>query len=144
MSAQKLISKKVIIIEDDPISAATLVALLQDLDFSNTSIVSSGKEAIELFSENIDLIFMDLNLPDTDGFKLTHYYRKIFPKKDTPIICWSTASDSKRRECIESGMNDFLSKPVTQEKLQEILECWLPAYRNPILNPPEPVLNLKE
>ena len=79
-----------------------------------------------MFSEKFDLIFIDINLPDTDGFKLTYHYRQDFPKKNTPIICYSTMGDSKRKECIDAGMDDFLSKPASHEDIEEILECWIP------------------
>jgi CheY-like chemotaxis protein len=137
-------TKKILVIEDDPISAATLESLLRDVGFSNITITSSGKEAIKLFSKNHDLIFCDINLPDINGLELTRHFRKNFPKKDTPIICCSTDIEKHRRECIEAGMDDFLSKPLSPDQLQEILECWLPAYRNKILNQPDKALVFKE
>ena len=119
----------VLIIEDNTINTQAIKTSLQNLGISNILIAKTGEEAIEHFSEKIDIIFMDVNLPDTSGFKLTHHYRKNFPKKDTPIICWSaTVTESQRKKCIEAGMDDFLPKPATLEDVKDILECWIP-YR---------------
>jgi two-component system sensor histidine kinase/response regulator len=130
----------ILIIEDNKINTIVLESLLKENGIKNILIAKTGKEAIELFSEKVDLIFMDINLPDTDGLKLTHHFRNVFPKNDTPIICWSTIAESKRKECMEAGIDDFLSKPFSIEDLQEILECWLPSYRPEILKQTDPVL----
>jgi CheY-like chemotaxis protein len=116
---------RILIIEDNIIKANVLQSQLEDFGFTDITIVKSGKEAIKLFSENFNLIFLDINLPDMNGIDIARHYRNIFPKKDTPIICCSSKADSLRRECIEAGIDDFLVKPISPENLQEILECWI-------------------
>jgi len=124
----KLTCIKILIIEDNPICASTLKSLLQSLGPFDITIASTGTEALKLFSENFYLIITDFNLPDMNGIEITKYYRTIFPKKDTPIICCSTDIEKIRRECIEAGMDDFLSKPVTAEDVEEMLACWIPRF----------------
>lgn len=119
---------KILIVDDSSVCAEGLQILLEAEGLSNITIAKTGNDAIK-FSEKFDLIFMDFNLPDTDGIKLTQHFRKGSFKTDTPIICCSSITDSKRKECIESGMDDFLSKPPTEKSLQEILECWLPSFK---------------
>lgn len=121
---------RILIIEDDPISAAVLESLLRELGFIDITMVTSSKEAIKVFFEkDFDIIFSDINLADSNGIDLTRHYRTVNPRKDTPIICCSTAIEKHRRECIEAGMSDFLDKPVAPDQLRRILECWLPSYR---------------
>lgn len=129
---------RILIVEDSIIKANVLQSQLEDFGFTDITIVKSGKEAIELFSENFDLIFLDINLPDMNGIDLARYYRNIYPKKDTPIICCSSKADSLRRECIEAGMDDFLVKPILPENLLEILECW--TFRKIVKQPLQPRL----
>jgi CheY-like chemotaxis protein len=117
---------KILIIDDDPITTAVLDSLLRELGFVDITIASTGKEAIKLFSQDYDFIFMDINLPDSNGIDLTRHYRTVSPKKDTPIVCCSTEIKKFRRQCIEAGMDDFVSKPILPDQLQEILVCWLP------------------
>lgn len=114
----------ILIVEDNPVNVEVMKEMLNSEGFNKIFVAASGKEAIQLFSEELHLIIMDFNLPDTNGIKLTDYHRNYFPQKNTPIVCWSTDIEKIRHECIEAGVDDFLPKPHTREELLDILECW--------------------
>ena len=82
----------------------------------------NGAEALKLFNKNktIDLILMDLKMPVMDGLKTTREIRKI--DKNIPIIALTAfAMEDDREKAIEAGCNDYISKPVSNEKLIEII-----------------------
>lgn len=119
--------KRILIVEDNDISGVLLQEVLKELGYINVSLAKNGKEAIELFSDKLDLIFMDINLPDTNGIELTKIFQKMHRKKDIPIICYSTDFLRREKECIDAGMVDYLPKPLTHKRLKQLLECWLPT-----------------
>jgi len=121
--------KRILIVEDNDISGVLLQEVLKELGYINVSLAKNGKEAIELFSDKLDLIFMDINLPDTNGIELTKIFQKMHRKKDIPIICYSTDFLRREKECIDAGMVDYLPKPLTHKRLKQLLECWLPTKK---------------
>jgi len=132
MLKRKLVSackRNILIVEDNDISGVLLQEMLKESGYTNISIAKTGKEAITLFSDNLDLIFMDINLPDTNGIELTKIFQKMHRKKDVPIICYSTDFLRREKECIDAGMVDYLPKPLTYKRLKQLLECWLPTKK---------------
>lgn len=90
-------------------------------------VVSSGREAtVYLAQQQVSLILMDLQMPETDGFQLAQLIRQEGQNAAVPIIAISPERDnSTRKKAIRAGMNDFLEKPVKQEELRAILKKWL-------------------
>lgn len=120
--------KKILIVDDCFISATLIQTRLNELGYSNADIAANGKAAMALFSNDIDLIFMDINLPDTNGIELTKIFQKFYQKRDIPIICHSTDFLRHEKDCINAGMVDYLPKPFSPDDLDLILECWLPSF----------------
>jgi len=91
-------------------------------------VVGDGYRAIELFTQNSYVaIFMDLTLLNMDGLECTRRIRKveIGTFKHVPIIAITARSgEEARRQCLEAGMNDFLSKPFSFEQFVQKLERW--------------------
>ena len=121
--------KRILIVEDNVISGVLLQEVLKELGYINVSLAKNGKEAIELFSDKLDLIFMDINLPDSNGIELSKIFHNIYRHKDVPIICYSTDYLRYEKECIAAGIVDYLPKPLSHKKLKQILECWLPRRK---------------
>ena len=85
-----------------------------------------GREAVDMYKENHpDLIFMDIKMPYMDGLEATRLIRGY--SKDIPIIALTAfAFESDRERAIEAGCNDYLTKPVSQEAIEKILDkYWL-------------------
>jgi CheY-like chemotaxis protein len=100
--------------------------------------VENGQQAIDqLLSqpEKYDLVFMDLDMPEMDGWKATRIIReKGF--KNIPIIAITTATvKHDRQKYLEAGMNDFISKPILKEVVLQVIKRWVltksPTYGQP-------------
>ena len=107
-----LIDKKILIVEDDEVSAQYLMELLEDTQ-AELIHVFNGSDAISLINEKIqfDLILMDIQLPDMNGWQVTKIVKKI--NKNIPIIVQSAyAMETFRSKSEEAGCDYFISKPV--------------------------------
>jgi PAS domain S-box-containing protein len=113
----------ILIAEDNLINQQVIKKILSKMGHK-TLIANNGKEVIDLLNvRDFDLILMDMQMPIMDGIEATIQIRKMeIPKKNTIIIAMTAnAMDEDREKCISSGMNDFLSKPISIELLKEKL-----------------------
>ena len=121
-------NKKVLIVEDNKINMLLTKKLITTL-ISNCTIIEAkdGNEAIEEYKKDKpDIILMDIQMPNKNGFEATNEIRKLRNAKKVPIIAVTAGIMSGDKEkCIESGMNDYLSKPILQSDLDKILHKWL-------------------
>ena len=92
----------------------------------------NGKQAIEKVlssKKRFDLILMDCNMPVLDGYKTTEILKKMMKEneiEDTPIVAVSAYNkDSEEKKCLESGMVDYLEKPITKVKFEEFWKKWM-------------------
>ena len=112
---------KVLIAEDDQSSEMLLTIFMEK--FSNEIIkAKNGIDAIELCRENpdLDLILMDIQMPGINGFEATQNIRKF--NKDVIIIAQTAYGlEGDRQKSIDSGCNDYISKPIDQEKLHALI-----------------------
>ncbi len=91
----------------------------------------NGQEVLAALARNhYDIIFMDCQMPQLDGYEATMAIRKQEAAGDQPhtviIAMTAHAMEGDREECLAAGMDDYLGKPFTQEELQRTLACWLP------------------
>lgn len=90
---------------------------------------SDGKEALALYlSQRFDLILMDCQMPQLDGYETTEEIRRIEQSKGkrTPIIAMTASAMAGDRErCLERGMDDYISKPFTQAELRSVIHRWI-------------------
>ena len=117
--------KKILIAEDDGSSYLFLETLLNRFA-AQIFWAKSGKQALDILNKNkqIDLVFMDLRMPVMDGISATKKIRRKFP--DIPIIAQTAyAQVTDRKLALESGCNDYLSKPISQEELTSLLRKYL-------------------
>lgn len=108
---------KILIVEDDDISQIYLTEIVNS--FSREILyATNGLKGIEHFKNHsdIDLILMDIKLPDLNGYEVTKQIR-LYNKKVIIIAQTAYAMSSDRVKAIEAGCNDYVSKPVTQEML---------------------------
>ncbi len=115
---------KVLVVEDHPVAQRMALLILKGLA-CEVDIANTGKEALELVEKkHYDLIFMDIGLPDSDGMVITADIRSKEDKlAPIPVIGLTAhASPQTRLEGINSGMNDFLVKPLTKETCLETIK----------------------
>jgi len=112
-------SKTLLIIEDDPTSLEYMKALLEPGGF-NIITCSTGKEGYEAFLNHpeIDLILMDIKLPDTTGLELTRKIRSSAHHSDVPVIAQTAyAMSEDAHKSKEAGCDDYISKPIDKKQL---------------------------
>lgn len=112
-------SLRVLVAEDNPINRMLATKVLQNQGFE-TDIAENGKIALEKYkTQQYDVILMDLQMPEMDGYEATMQIRKMKDgKKDVPIIAMTAHTIKGESEhCMEIGMNDFISKPFDKKEL---------------------------
>jgi CheY-like chemotaxis protein/signal transduction histidine kinase len=121
------IMAKVLLVEDNIINRMLSQRFLRNLNVE-VDMVEDGKEAVNIANrKQYDMIFMDCQMPIMDGFQATRQIRRSQLNQKTPIVALTGfESEDERLACLQSGMNDFISKPFTQEQLNHALRQWLP------------------
>lgn len=118
----------ILVAEDNPVNQKVIRRQIENLGFS-ADIVSNGAEALEAYSaKQYDLIFMDCQMPVLDGYSTTGEIRKLESSshKHTPIIALTaSAIQGDREKCLEAGMDEYISKPTNQQKLNEIINHFI-------------------
>ena len=121
-------SGRVLVAEDDMISQQVTSAMLKNIGCSEVDVVSNGIEAIEAIkTQDYALVFMDLSMPKLDGLEATKLIRNEIEGNNSLRIVGLTAHAIKgyRQKCIDAGMNDYISKPISSESLQKVLGKWM-------------------
>ena len=118
---------KLLLAEDNLINQKVTIKILNTFGF-NVSAVCDGIEAINaVTNENFDLVLMDLQMPNVDGFKATEKIRLLpNPKCNIPIIALTAhALLGDKEKCLNAGMTDYLSKPVSGQELVKKIDVLL-------------------
>ncbi|WDP92986.1 MAG: response regulator [Desulfobacter sp.] len=118
-----------LLVEDHPINQKVAKGMLAKLGF-RTDIVPNGQQALTaLETKAYDLVLMDCQMPVMDGYQATQAIRKAPPHRldnKIPIIAMTAnATAPDRQKCLDSGMDDYISKPIRPELLSAILDKWL-------------------
>ena len=122
---------KVILVAEDVEMNMFLTKMLISNNFPSISIVEArnGKEAVRIVTEHsIDLVLMDVQMPEMDGMEATRTIRRMenIGRSQIPIIALTAgALQEEKQKAIESGMNEFLTKPIQTEQLRFILNQYL-------------------
>lgn len=122
--------KNVLIVDDDYISNFIADHLLNKLKVCNTvSFSRNGDEALTYLKETSEfpeMILLDINMPVMDGFEFIESFRKFnLDKRKTRIVIYTASFNKKDIEMLKSiGFNDFIIKPLTEEKLLHILKLF--------------------
>ena len=128
MTSAEAIKLKILVAEDNSINQKVAAAMIHKLGHE-FKIASNGKECLHYLAlERFDLILMDCQMPEIDGYEATKMIRQNTEKKwnaKIPIIAMTANALSRDREaCLAAGMDDFISKPVDFEKLDTITQHW--------------------
>jgi len=119
--------KKVLIVDDD---MRNLFALSDELEDYKLEVfkATNGKEALDVLneSEEIDIVIMDIMMPEMDGYEAIKRIRKHSKYKKLPILALTAkAMKEDRKRCIGAGANDYFSKPVDIDRLISTMRVWL-------------------
>ncbi len=116
----------ILVAEDNAVNQKVLRLLLERLDY-RVHIVSNGKEAVQAAADSpYDIILMDCQMPEMDGYQATAAIRDMERDSRHAIIIALTANvmDGEREKCLESGMDDYLAKPIRAGDLaSKLQEC---------------------
>jgi signal transduction histidine kinase/CheY-like chemotaxis protein/HAMP domain-containing protein len=119
--------KKILVVDDEIRNIFALGKILEEKEMEVLE-AENGKIAIDVLQENnnIDLVLMDIMMPEMDGYEAMNIIRKTPEIQDVPIICLTAkAMKDDYEKAITSGANDYLSKPIDENKLFSMLKIWL-------------------
>jgi len=122
--------KKVLVVDDDIRNVFALGQMLEEREMI-VSEADNGQSALDTLKHNqdFDLILMDVMMPVMDGYEAMQIIRKTKGIKDIPIICLTAKAMKEDQEnALKNGANDYLPKPLDEEKLFSMLKIWL--YKN--------------
>ena len=122
-------SPRILVVDDDPINRRILFVMLGNLGFL-ADLAENGEVALQLLRQHhYKLVFMDHQMPGMDGCTVTRMLRdpaSAIKNPALPVIALTVLSlNESRQECLHAGMNDFLLKPITSQKLSDTLNNWL-------------------
>ena len=121
--------KYILLVEDNEINQEVAVGLLEDVNIK-VDIANNGQEAIDILKDKgqdfYDVVLMDLQMPIMDGYSASTGIREQLQFNDIPIIAMSAdAMLGVRERCLESGMSDYLTKPIDPPTLFAVLQKWM-------------------
>lgn len=117
---------KILVAEDNVVNQKVAQRILERMGY-RIDVVSNGYEAVEVVKKiPYDIIFMDLLMPEMDGFTASKIIREKYSTGQCPKIIAMTANAMKedKDKCLAAGLDDFISKPIRVEELQTILMHW--------------------
>lgn len=119
---------KVLVVEDTHINQKVVMNQLKLLGYT-AACVNNGQEALDQLQEQpFDIVLMDCQMPVLDGYRATQRLRSWESEGDRHTVVvglTAHAMEGDREKCLDAGMDDYLAKPVTMEKLKSVLEHWM-------------------
>jgi CheY-like chemotaxis protein len=126
---------RILVVEDNPVNQKVAANMIEKLGY-RVNVAANGREAVDSLSRiPYDLVFMDCQMPEMDGFEATRVIRNqeenLRQTRERPphlpiIAMTANAMQEDRDRCQAAGMDDFLSKPITSNSLAAVLNHWLP------------------
>lgn len=123
---EKLLSEriplKILLVEDNLINQKIALRLLMKLGYTADAALN-GLEAIECLKERkYDLIFMDIQMPEMDGYEATHLIRKDFAKSKPVIVAMTAnAMEGDKEKCLDAGMDAYIAKPIQIQDIESAI-----------------------
>jgi two-component system sensor histidine kinase/response regulator len=126
-------SLKILVAEDTPFNQTFILRLLEKNGFQ-AILVENGQQAVERFDpDTFDIILMDVQMPEMDGFEATRKIRALEEQNGghIPIIAMTAyATEGDRERCLAAGMDDYVSKPISALKLFKAIEALIPVKKD--------------
>ena len=117
---------RLLLAEDNQINQQIALAMLKPLNL-DIQLADNGALAVAAVRDaHFDLVLMDCQMPELDGFQAARRIREQFPHRKLPIVALTAnAMEGDRQRCIDAGMDDYLAKPFKQEQLLQIVGKWM-------------------
>ena len=132
--ADLFLNTRVLVAEDMKVNLMLITRILEKHGCIVSSAVN-GKEAVRMMREqSYDIVFMDCQMPEMDGFEATRFIRKEEGSKGGHTVIVALTADAMtgdREKCLQAGMDDYLNKPLKAEQITSILKKWVGA-ENPL------------
>lgn len=110
--------------EDNPVNQKLLVMMLKGMGL-DVDVAKDGKEAWQMAKDKTyHIVFMDIQMPEMDGYESTRRIIRDVPNRPVIVAVTANTTAADKEECFESGMNDFLAKPIKAEELKEAILKW--------------------
>jgi signal transduction histidine kinase/CheY-like chemotaxis protein/ligand-binding sensor domain-containing protein len=120
IAAEKPLS--ILIAEDNLVNQKVIGQMLSKMGYA-ADIAENGIEAVKaIAAKTYDLVFMDVQMPEMDGLEATKKIRNLAVTQPVIVAMTANAMSGDREECIEAGMDDYISKPITMSDLKQVLE----------------------
>jgi len=136
---------RILLVEDNAVNQRLAVRLIEKRGH-RVSVASNGRRAIEVLEkESFDLVLMDVQMPEMDGFEATAAIRKREEATGThtPVIALTAhAMKGDRERCLDAGMDGYLAKPIRSHELDQVLDKQI-ARRRETAPAPEPAVPAK-
>ncbi len=115
---------RILVAEDNEINQKLMTRILNKLGYT-PEMAGNGQEALEIVSDQrYDVILMDVKMPEMDGLEATRMIRLCLTAQPVIIAMTANAMEGDREECLQAGMDDYISKPVNLQLLISTLEKW--------------------
>jgi CheY-like chemotaxis protein len=124
----EVLKDKTVLVADDDVR--NIFSLTKSLEGYGMNVISAidGKDALQQLQENmkVDLVLMDMMMPEMDGYESTRKIRENSKYKNLPVIAVTAkAMTGDREKCIAAGASDYITKPVDVDQLISLLRVWL-------------------
>ncbi len=118
---------RILLVEDNIVNQNVAIKILSKAGFK-ADVTANGLEAVELLRKSAyEVVFMDCQMPVIDGYETTRRIRQLQGKagKTTIVAMTANAMQGDRQKCLDAGMDDYISKPITPKSLFDVLNKWL-------------------
>ncbi|MFG6457018.1 HAMP domain-containing protein [Pelomonas nitida] len=126
-ASEMLRGRRVLVVDDDARNIFALTTLLENEDMDVLT-ATSGRAAIDIIKDtpDLDLVLMDIMMPDMDGYETMREIRSHAEFRNLPILALTAkAMKGDREKCLEAGASDYISKPVNTAQLLSLMRVWL-------------------
>ncbi len=121
-------SRRLLVVEDDELNRSVVLRVLRGLGYRAEAVVDGVEALAALERERYSLVLMDCQMPELDGYETTRRLRRRErgTGRHLPVIAMTAhAMRGERERCFAAGMDDYVSKPFTEERLAAVLDRWL-------------------